>query len=84
MPTYTVIIKETAQEQIKKLPKEYLNRVRKTILKLQFEPRPKGCIKLTGSVNVYRVRVGVFRIVYEIHDKQLLVYVFDVEHRKDK
>jgi len=83
MAIYQVIIKETAQKQIKKLPNDYLTKVKAAILKLQQNPRPVGCKKLVGSNNIYRIRVGIYRIVYEIIDKQLIVYIFDVEHRKD-
>lgn len=80
---YTVIIKESAQKQIAKLPKEYQNKVKKVILGLEDEARPHGYKKLTGSVNIYRIRVGIYRIVYEIVNDQLLIYIFDVDHRKD-
>ncbi len=83
MVIYEVIIKETAQKQIKKLPLPYLTKVKAAILKLQDTPRPVGCKKLVGSSNVYRIRVGIYRIVYEIIDKKLIVYIFDIEHRKD-
>ena len=80
---YTVIIKKTAQKQIQKLPKNYFEKVRKVILSLENTPRPQGCIKLTGSENVYRIRVGTYRIVYSIEDKMLTIFIFDVDDRKD-
>ncbi len=80
---YIVIIKESAQKQIAKLPQGYHNKVKRVILGLEDEPRPHGYKKLTGSVNIYRIRVGIYRIVYEIVSDQLLVYIFDVDHRKD-
>jgi len=80
---YTVIIKKTAQKQILKLPKNYFEKVRKAILSLEDTPRPNGCIKLTGSENIYRIRVGSFRIVYSIEDKMLTIFIFDVDDRKD-
>ena len=80
---YIVIIKESAQKQIAKLPREYQDKVKRVILGLQDAPRPYGYKKLTGTVNIYRIRVGVYRIVYEIVSGQLLVYIFDVDHRKD-
>lgn len=80
---YTVIIKKTAQKQILKLPKSYFEKVRKVILSLENTPRPHGCIKLTGSENVYRIRVGTYRIVYSIEDKMLTIFIFDVDDRKD-
>jgi len=80
---YTVIIKKTAQKQILALPKNYYEKVRKVILSLETNPRPVGYIKLTGSDNIFRIRVGIYRIVYSIEDAQLVVYIFDVDHRKD-
>lgn len=84
MPShYTVIIKRTAQKQILSLPKIYYDKVKKAIFALETNPRPVGCVKLTGSDDVYRIRVGIYRIVYSIEDGQLTIIVFDVEHRKD-
>jgi mRNA interferase RelE/StbE len=81
--SYTVIIKNTAQKQILKLPKIYFDKVKKAILSLENAPRPHGCIKLTGSENIYRIRVGSYRIVYSIEDSNLIVFIFDVDDRKD-
>lgn len=50
---------------------------------LEEEPRPPDCVKLSGKKNEYRIRVGDCRILYEIHDDQLIVLVFKVGHRKD-
>ena len=80
---YAVIIKASAQKQIAKLPAVYQNKVKTVILYLELNPRPHGYKKLIGSNNIYRIRVGIYRIVYEVEDKQLLIYVFDVDHRKD-
>lgn len=75
-------IKESAQKQINKLPTVYFNKVKKVILGLADNPRPHGAIKLHGGENEYRIRVGVYRILYSIQDNLLIVYVFDVDHRK--
>jgi len=80
---YTLIIKKTAQKQILALPKVYYDKVKKTILALETNPRPAGYIKLTGSDNIYRIGIGIYRVIYSIEDKDLIVYIFDVEHRKD-
>ncbi len=80
--TYTVVIKRSAQKQIEKIPKTHIDKIKAAILDLADNPRPQGCTKLTGSKNIYRIREGVYRIVYEITDNVLTVYVFDVDHRK--
>jgi mRNA interferase RelE/StbE len=79
---YTVILKESAQKQIKRILSIYLKKIRETILGFEHNPRPHGTIKLQGGNNEYRVRVGVYRILYSIQDEVLIVYVFDVDHRK--
>jgi len=79
---YTVIIKETAQKQIRKLPSAYFKKVKNIILGLAENPRPHGAIKLHGGDNEYRIRVGMYRILYSIQDDVLIVYIFDVDHRK--
>jgi mRNA interferase RelE/StbE len=79
---YTVIIKETAQKEIKKLPTVYLKKIKQIILGLADDPRPHGAIKLQGGNNEYRIRVGVYRILYSIQNDKLIVFVFDVDHRK--
>jgi mRNA interferase RelE/StbE len=81
--SYTVIIKKTAQKQILRLPKIYFEKVKRAIFSLESIPRPVGCIKLTGTDNIYRTRVGPYRIVYSVEDHILSVYVVDVDDRKD-
>jgi mRNA interferase RelE/StbE len=83
MKLYQVIIKEPAQKQIKKVSTVHLSKIKTAILDLQHNPRPINSMKLVGSKSVYRIRVGVYRIVYEIIDKELFVYIVDVDHRKD-
>ncbi len=79
---YTVIIKKSAQKQIAAIPTIYIDAIEKSILTLADNPRPIGCKKLTGSKNIFRVRVAMYRIVYEVHDKIVTVFIFDVDHRK--
>lgn len=79
---YTVIIKKSAQKQIAAIPVVYIDAIEKSILQLSDMPRPHGCKKLIGSKNIYRIRVAMYRIVYEVQDKIVTVFVFDVDHRK--
>jgi mRNA interferase RelE/StbE len=79
---YTIQIKKSAQKKIAEIPEPYLSSIEKAILKLENNPRPNGCKKLIAFKSAYRIRVGVYRIVYEIHDKVLTIFIFDVDHRK--
>ena len=55
----------------------------KAIDALARAPRPAGCIQLAGADDAYRIRIGDYRVVYEIADKVLIVYIIRVAHRKD-
>ena len=81
---YTVEILRRAEKTLRALTdrKLYL-RLRNTIDALAVEPRPHGCSKLSGSKDIYRVRVGDHRIVYQVIDDRLLILVVDIGHRRE-
>jgi mRNA interferase RelE/StbE len=80
---YRVEIARRALKALAALPRGEQQRVRAAIDLLADNPRPPGCTKLTGEDDAYRVRVGVYRIVYEVLDDSLLVHVVRVGHRRD-
>jgi mRNA interferase RelE/StbE len=82
MAKYKIEIKKTAAKEIKKLPAKDINKVIKLIDELAANPRPEGCLKLSNNEK-YRIRFGVYRLLYEIYDDQLLIIVVKVAHRKD-
>jgi mRNA interferase RelE/StbE len=65
-----------------KIPPPHFTRIIKAINELATDPRPPGCKKLTGRPG-YRIRVGDYRIIYNIEDKILTVFVIDIGHRKN-
>lgn len=82
MSNYQIEFTKSASKQLKKLPKEQQIRIQAKIDELADNPRPDGVVKLTNSEN-YRIRVGSYRIVYDILDDILLISVVKVSHRKD-
>ncbi len=80
--TYNLTIRRKAQKQLAKLPSKDYKKVKQTIFNLANEPRPAGAIKLKGREG-WRVRQGNYRIIYEIIDKELVITVLDIDHRKD-
>ena len=82
MSNYQIEFTKSASKQLKKLPKEQQIRIQAKIDELADNPRPDGVVKLTNSAN-YRIRVGSYRIVYDILDDILLISVVKVSHRKD-
>jgi mRNA interferase RelE/StbE len=74
---------DSALKQIEKLPRVQRDRVRRRIRDLAEEPRPRGSIKLEGEDDLYRIRVGRYRVIYTIRDEELIVLVLRVGHRRD-
>lgn len=80
---YEVEIDNRAAFEIRKLERSVQQRVLSKIDELAEQPRPDGVVKLKGDDDLYRVRVGNFRVVYQINDKGLVVLVVRVADRKD-
>ncbi len=81
--SYAIQYASDILKELSRLPKDIQYRINKTILALAETPRPAGCIKLTGQPNLYRVRVGDYRIVYGIHDEEKIVIILIAAHRRD-
>jgi mRNA interferase RelE/StbE len=79
---YEVKLLPAARRALRKLPNAVQDRIQPVIDTLADDPRPHGVSKLTGS-DLYRVRSGDYRIVYEIHDTVLVVVVVTVGHRSE-
>jgi len=82
MENYKIEIKKSAAKEIRKLPKNDINRIVEKIQMLGSDPRPSGCKKLSGDEK-YRIRIGTYRILYSIHDNKLVIFIVKVGHRKD-
>ena len=80
---YQVQIARRAVKALAALPRRDQQRVRAAIDLLAQTPRPPGCVALAGEPSVYRVRVGDYRILYEVRDAALLVQVVRIGHRRD-
>jgi mRNA interferase RelE/StbE len=80
--TYAITILRRAQKELSDLPQEPYLRVRDTIRDLAEEPRPIGSKKLAGRTG-WRIRVGSYRVVYEIDDPNHVVTILHIGHRRD-
>ena len=80
---YRLEIKKPARAQIARLPRPIQLRVMAAIVDLAETPRPHGARKIIGGDDAFRVRVGDYRIIYEIVDRVLTVFIVRVAHRKD-
>ena len=82
MPNYKAVLTTKAQKQLDKLPDVIAVTIFDSIFDLEINPRPIGNKKLKGR-NGYRIRVGSYRVIYEIFDKELIIDVIALGHRKD-
>ena len=79
---YNITVKKTVSKTLANLQNEDYQRIRDVIRGLAENPRPAGCLKLTGR-DAWRVRIGNYRVIYEINDIEKQVIVVDLGHRKD-
>ncbi|MHC5821725.1 MAG: type II toxin-antitoxin system RelE family toxin [Nostoc sp.] len=81
--SYEVKFSKDAKKQFRKLPLDVQERIQTKINDLAIEPRPNGVKKLQGDDNSYRVRVGDYRVIYELDDDVLIVTVIKIGHRSE-
>ena len=80
---YKIEITRSAARQVRKLERVDQLRVAAAIDALGEQPKPDGCRSLKGVPGAMRIRVGVLRIIYEIHEARVIVVVLKVGHRRD-
>ena len=80
---YTIKFKPTAARQLAKLPKTIQVKIARKIDSLAIAPHPQGTVKLRGGDDLYRLRVGNYRIIYQVKNDQLLILVVKIGHRKE-
>lgn len=80
--SYVITILRRAQKALARLPGGDYEKVRDTIRALAKNPRPSGCLKLSGREG-WRIRLGNYRIIYEIDDNQRLITILHIGHRRD-
>ena len=78
----TVVLSRTARKQLDKLPNDAADRIMDALETLAENPRPPGCKKPRGRPE-HRVRIGDYRVLYDVEDEKLLVLVFAIGHRRD-
>ena len=81
--TYTIEWLPAAARQLRKLDKPIQKRLVLAVARLGTEPRPPEIKALTGRPGALRLRIGDWRVVYEIHDNRLMVHVVAVAHRRE-
>jgi mRNA interferase RelE/StbE len=83
MKKYEVVFSKRAEKSLLKLSGKVIEKIIPEIVALESDPRPNGCKKLKGYADVWRIRIGDYRVIYSIDDIILLVDIRDVGNRKD-
>jgi mRNA interferase RelE/StbE len=83
MDSYRIEFTRSAEKDLRRLERSRIASILQEISCLSIDPRPHGVKKLAGAERSYRIRLGDYRVVYEIEDDVLLVLVVRVAHRKD-
>ena len=81
--SYTVVLAPLADRQFRKLQTFIQSRLRPHIDGLAIEPRPDGTLKVKGESDLYRIRVGDYRIVYYVWDQDRRVMIVKIGHRRE-
>lgn len=81
MANYRLVVKQSVSKDLRPIPNKDVARILQRVKGLQDNPRPFGSEKLSGEER-YRIRQGVYRIIYEVADELLVVTVVKVGHRK--
>lgn len=81
--SYRVEFTSAAARQVKKLPRPARDRVLEAIAHLAEDPRPAGVKKLAGEQTAWRIRVGEYRVIYDVFDTELVVTIVRAGHRRD-
>ena len=81
--THRIALAPPAARQLRKLDPQVRRRIQAALELLATEPRPPAATPLVGGAGEWRIRTGDYRVIYEIHDDQLLVLVLRIGHRRD-
>jgi mRNA interferase RelE/StbE len=81
--SWQIEVSSSARRQLRNLDAHVRRRIVAAIDDLAYDPRPSGAVKLTGEQDLWRIRVGNYRIVYSIEDKRLIVTLVRVAHRSE-
>jgi len=83
MAFYTITWRKSTKKDFRKIPEEDAREILETVEALAVNPFPNASTKLLGTLDVHRIRVGKYRVIYEVHGIELVIEVIRVGHRKD-
>jgi mRNA interferase RelE/StbE len=83
MDSLQIEFARSAIKDLRGIDRQWLPKIISAIEALSENPRPSGCKKLVGSEHTYRIRISDYRVIYDIQDHKMVVYVVRIRHRRD-
>ena len=83
MANYKIVISSSAEKSLKKIQKKDVKHIVIAIERLAMHPFPVGSRKLSGYEKIFRIRIGKYRVIYEVEGQKLLILILKIGHRKD-
>ena len=80
---YEIHVENSAEKELRKIPVDYFKIIISKIRALSDKPYPVGCKKLKDKENFWRIRIGNYRVLYEIDNSNKSIKIYRVRHRKD-
>ncbi len=81
MPDYSVSFVRSARKELESLPNQLIQRILSKIETLERNPRPAGCKKLKGGEDLWRIRIGDYRVIYSISQREVRIEIITIRHR---
>jgi len=79
---YLIKLKRSVEKEILKLPRDVIKRIVRAIDELENDPYPRDSKKIRGAERTYRLRVGNYRIIYQVDEERKEIIIYHVRHRK--
>ena len=83
MASYKIHWKESAERELRSIDRQQIPRIIETVSTLSNDPYPTQHRKLFGSESSYRIRIGDYRVIYQVNTQQKIIFIYHVRHRKD-
>ena len=83
MASYKIDFKPSVEKDLRSIAKRNLQRIMNRLQELCENPRPRDSLKLSGSEGLFRIRVGDYRVIYEIDTQKDVITVHHIRHRRD-
>ncbi len=83
MDIYKIEVKPSIEKDLRKIPRQYIGKIIQKIENLSINPYPIGTVKLTATENIYRFRVGNYRVIYQVIKIERTIIIHHIRHRKE-